>query len=336
MKLGRRGFLGISAASAIWLATGLASGQQMRLFRIGTGGVAGTYYPVGTVIAAVIGQPPGARPCERGGSCGVPGLLAVVQSSNGSVANIEAILAGEIESGFAQSDIAFWAFHGAGPFNGRPPAQNLRAIAKLFTESLHLVVAKDSAIHSLRELRRRRVSLDEEGSGTLVDARLVLEAFGLSEAEIEPVYVRVDEAVSLMRRGELDAFFLVAGYPASAVTEAVRDLGARLLPVRGPEAASLVARYAFFTYDLIPFAVYPGQPAIETLGVGALWLVRADLEEDLVYGITRALFHPVSRTILNSGHPKARAIDPETAIEGVSVPLHPGAERWYREQGLLR
>ncbi len=335
MRIGRRGFLGTAAAAVLAWRAGPSAAQQMRLFRIGTGGVAGTYYPVGTLIAAVIGQPPGARPCERGGSCGVPGLLAVVQSSNGSVANIEAVRAGEIESGFAQADVAFWAFHGEGPFADRPPAAELRAIAKLFTESMHVVIAANSGIGSVADLRGRRVSLDEEGSGTLVDARLVLDAYGLSEADLAAVHVRADEAVSLMRRGELDAFFLVAGYPAAAVTEAVRDLGARILPIRGPEAAGLVARYPFFTYDLIPFEAYGGHAAVETIGVGALWLVRADLEEDLVYGITRALFHPVSRTLLAAGHPKAREIAPESAVDGVSVPFHPGAERWYREQGLL-
>lgn len=336
-ELGRRRLLAALAAAAA-VAAGLPHplwAQPFRLFRIGTGGVAGTYYPVGTLIAGVIGQPPGARPCERGGSCGVPGLIAVVQSSNGSVANIEAILAGELESGFAQADVAWWAYHGEGPFAGRPPATELRAIAKLYDESVHLVVSADSGIEHVRALAGRRISLDEEGSGTLVDARLILAVFGLSEADLRPVYVKADEAVTMMRQRQLDGFFIVAGYPTASVTEAVGELGARLVPIAGPEIAGLIRRWPFFSYEVIPSAVYPGQPAVETIGVGALWVVHERLDEELVYGITRALFHPVSRNLLDSGHPMASKIRPKNAIKGVSIPLHPGAGRWYREQGLL-
>ncbi|GBD42610.1 hypothetical protein HRbin40_00064 [bacterium HR40] len=312
-----------------------AAGQQTRLFRIGTGAVTGTYYPVGLLVAAAIGQPPGARACERGGNCGVPGLLAVVQSSNGSVANIEAMLAGELEGGFVQADVAFWAFHREGPFAGRQPARELRAICRLFLESLHLVVRRESGIQAVRDLRRHRVAVGERGSGTLVDARLVLAAYGLSERDIEPFFVGADDAVQRMSRAEIDAFFLVAGYPASPVNEAIRGADARLLPLRGREAAALIRRWPFFTYDLIPFATYPGQPAIETIGVSALFLVHERLESDLVYAITSALFHPVSRQLLRGGHPRARDISAEDALDGVSIPLHPGAERWYHEQGLL-
>lgn len=334
-RFDRRALLAVLLGSVLApLPAGFA--QQMRLFRIATGGLAGTYYPVGTLIAAVIGRPPGGRPCGKGGSCGVPGLLALVQSSHGSVANVEAILAGQVESGFVQADVAWWAYRGEGPFSGRPPATELRAIAKLYNESVHLVAAATSGIDRVPDLAGRRVSLDEEGSGTLVDARLVLDAFGLSEDDLVVFHLKPGEAVGLMRRDGLDAFFVVAGYPTASVTEATRDLGARLIPIRGPEAADLVRRYPFFTYDLIPFDTYPGQPAVETIGVGALWVVRADLDEELVYGITQALFHPVSRAVLDRGHPRARDIRLETALEGVSIPLHPGAERYYREHGLLR
>ncbi|HEX3209240.1 MAG TPA: TAXI family TRAP transporter solute-binding subunit, partial [Geminicoccaceae bacterium] len=115
--------------------TTILQAQEMRFFRIGTGGVAGTYYPIGGLIADIISSPPGARPCERGGSCGVPGLVAIAQSSNGSVANVDAIQSGELESGFVQSDIAYWAYTGTGIFEGKGKADNLRAIASLFAES---------------------------------------------------------------------------------------------------------------------------------------------------------------------------------------------------------
>ena len=109
-----------------------APAQEMRFFRIGTGGVAGTYYPIGGLIADIISSPPGARPCDKGGSCGVPGLVAIAQSSNGSVANVDAIKSGELESGFVQSDIAYWAYTGTGIYEGQGKVENLRAIANLY------------------------------------------------------------------------------------------------------------------------------------------------------------------------------------------------------------
>ncbi len=331
----RRLFLAALGGSAL-LARGRRGGaQELRFFRIGTGGVAGTYYPIGNLIAGIISNPPGARPCDKGGSCGVPGLVATVQSSEGSIANIRGILDGSLDSGFVQADIAYDAYRGLGQFAGRP-ATGLRAIAKLYNESIHLLVRGDRAARGVPDIAGLRISLDEPGSGTLVDARLVLGAFGVEEGRLGGVYVKPDVAVSMMRKDRLDGFFIVAGYPTAAVTEATGELGARLVPIKGEPVDRLIRRYPFFTYDLIPFGVYPGQPTVETIGVGALWLVSARLEEELVYGITKALWAPFARRLLDNGHPKGREIRLENALESVSVPLHAGAERYYREIGVLR
>ena len=331
----RRLLLGGLAALPLTLPRGAARSQELRFFRIGTGGVAGTYYPVGNLIAGIISNPPGARPCAKGGGCGVPGLVATVQSSEGSIANIRGIMDGSLDSGFVQADVAYEAYHGLGEFAGRP-ATRLRAIAKLYNESTHLLVRGDSAVRTVADIAGLRISLDEPGSGTLVDARLVLEAFGIDERRLEAVYVKPDIAVSMMRKERLDGFFVVAGYPTASVLEATGELGARLVPIKGEPVDRLIRRYPFFTYDLIPFGVYPRQPTVETIGVGALWLVSADLEEELVYAITRALWAPFARRLLDNGHPKGREIRLENALESLTVPLHAGAERYYREIGLLR
>ena len=157
-----------------WSGMGLGQAQDMRFFRIGTGGVTGTYYPIGGLIADIISNPPGARPCDKGGSCGVPGLVAIAQSSNGSVANVDAIHSGALESGFAQSDIAHWAYTGTGIYEGQGKVENLRVIANLYPESFHIVAHDESHIRSVHDLVGKRVSLDEPGSGTLVDARIIL------------------------------------------------------------------------------------------------------------------------------------------------------------------
>ena len=316
--------------------TRLVPAQEMRFFRIGTGGVAGTYYPIAGLIADIISNPPGARPCEKGGSCGVPGLVAIAQSSNGAVANVDAIASGALESGFAQSDVAYWAYTGTGIYEGQGKVENLRAIANLYPESVHIVARAGSGIKSVRELKGKRVSLDEPGSGTLVDARIILEAFGLSEKDLTPSYVKPNQAGAMMGEGQLDAFVIVAGYPTASVSELCASAGCELVPIQGPEVDALLERYPFFAKDRIPAHTYPGVGQTETLSVGAQWLVGAEVDEDLVYGITTALWHDNARKLLDDGHIKGRAITLDTALDGIAVPLHPGAERYYREIGLIQ
>jgi uncharacterized protein len=316
--------------------TGLAPAQDMQFFRIGTGGVAGTYYPIAGLIADIISNPPGARPCEKGGSCGVPGLVAIAQSSNGAVANVDALESGALESGFAQSDVAHWAYTGTGIYEGQGKIENLRAIANLYPESIHVVARAGSDIESVRDLKGKRVSLDEPGSGTLVDARIILDAFGVSEGDLTAHYVKPNRAAAMIAEGQLDAFVTVAGYPTGSVAELCASAGCKLVPIQGPEVDALLERYPFFAKDTIPAHTYPGVGETETLSVGAQWLVGAEVDEDLVYGITQALWHENARKLLDDGHSKGRAITLETALDGIAVPLHPGAERYYREVGLIR
>jgi TRAP transporter TAXI family solute receptor len=312
-----------------------AGADDPLFLRLGTGSLTGTYYPIGELIARAISSPPGARPCGEAGGCGVPDLILVVQTSKGSVENVEAIQSGKIESGFAQSDVAHGAFTGTGVFAGRPPMEALRALASLYLESVHLVAAPRSGIGSVADLRGRRVSLDVEGSGTLIDARLIMEGFGLSMDDLEPVHASSGKSIDMMTASELDALFLVAGYPAAAVSELVRNLGAHLVPIAGPEAEALREKHRFLTPDVIPGGAYEGiETATPTLGVAALWVVAAKLDEKLVFEITQALWHPASLKLLREGHPKGDEIIPANALRGVAIPVHPGAASYYRAHGL--
>ena len=185
--------------------------------RIGTGSVTGTYYPVGALIAGLLSRPPGARPCDEAGGCGVPDLILVVEASKGSVANVEAIRAGRIETGFAQSDVAYGAYSGTGVFAGRAPmAEPARPGQPLSRERPSGGDRRSPGISGVADLRGRRVSLDVEGSGTLVDALLILEAFGLAPADLAAGPRPAGRSIDLMAAGELDALFLVAGYPAAS------------------------------------------------------------------------------------------------------------------------
>ena len=328
--------VGVAAILAAHVLAGGTGAQERKFFRIGTGSTSGTYFPVGGLIASVISNPPGARACAEGGSCGVPGLIAAAQSTAGSVANVEAIAQGALESGLAQADVVHWAFFGEGLYRGRKSLRGLRAIANLYPESVHLVVRKGAGIASVADLRGKRVSVDTPGAGTQVDAYLILEAYQLRQGDLPPVFASPELAMDMILEDRIDAFFFVGGYPTKAISELAASGEIDLVPIAGPEAAALRGRYRFFAEDRIPAGTYQGIAEIQTLSVGAQWVVGADIDEALVYQITKALWHPNNRQLLDGGHAKARLIRPETALAGVSIPLHPGAERHYREAGLIQ
>ncbi|MGF1592609.1 MAG: TAXI family TRAP transporter solute-binding subunit [Kiloniellaceae bacterium] len=318
-----------------WLAgAGPAAAEQLSLFRIGTGGIGGTYYPIAGVVAQAISNPAGR--CETGDTCGVPGLVAVAQSSSGSVANVKDIAAGRIESGFVQSDVAFWAYTGINAFEGDGRQTSLRAIANLYPESFHIVVRSDGAIREVRDLVGKRVALDEAGSGTLVGARLVLEAYGLTEQTLQVAYMKSDAAMERLVTGRLDAFFLVAGYPAKVVEWAAEQTGVRLVPVAGEEISALLEHNPFLQRDRIPAGTYDGVDTVETITVAAQWITRDDVDAETIYGVLEALWRSDARRLLDRGHAKGRTIRLETALDGIGIPLHDGALRFYREIGLLQ
>lgn len=324
----------VICAAAAQFATP-TSAQEITIFRIGTGGIGGTYYPIGGMVAQAISSPPGSRSCDKGGSCGVPGLIAVPQSSNGSASNIAGIARGSLESGFAQSDVVYWAYSGTGIYEGQAPITELRVIANLYAESIQLVARKGANISSVRDLRGLRVSLDEPGSGTLIDARIVLSIHGLTEQDLLPEYIKPDPAIHKIENNQLDAFFIVAGYPTRSVAQLAAGAGAELVPIAKPEADAMVDRWNFFTHDVVPAGTYVGIPETHTVSVGAQWVVSANIDSELIYQITKALWNNASRRILDNGHPKGMAIVAEHALRGLGIPLHPGAKRYYTEVGLL-
>ncbi len=327
-----------SLMSGVFLLTvvPLLSAQDVSFFRIGTGSTSGTYYPIGTLIGSVISNPPGSRECEDGGSCGVPGLIAAGQTTKGSIANIEGVKNGSLETGLAQSDMVKAAYTGSGVYKDKDPVSDLRVIANLYPENIHLIVRRGAEIKSPQDLKGKRVSLDVPGSGTRENAKLILAAYGMSEDDIDSIPVNADKAVALMLNDELDAFFFVAGYPVTAVSQLAEAAKIDLLPIDGKVAEMILSDYSYFSPSDIPADTYRGIDTVPTLAVSTQWIVNADMEEDLVYDITRALWHPRHRGLLDNGHAKGQLIRLETALEGVSTPLHPGAARFYRDMGLLQ
>ena len=327
-----------SSLMILFLMLGLSGksfAQELKFFTIGTGGTAYTYYPVGGMIANAISKPPGSRECGKGGSCGVPNLIASAVSSRGSVDNVNAIISGLRNSGFAQSDVAYWAYTGTGTMEGKEPAKDLRTIAALFQEHIHLVALKKSNINSVKDLKGKRVSLDEPGSGTYVDAKLILEANGLSTSDVKAEALKGKAATDALRNGKVDAIFVVAGYPTGAIVELASAVDIKLVPIDGAGAKALTSKYGFFSQSPIPSGTYEGVDEVNTVAVGAQWFTSAKEDNELIYQITKALWNKESRKLMDVGHAKGKTITPDTALSGVGVPLHPGAEKFYKEAGLI-
>lgn len=313
----------LTLAGAV-LAAGLAVAQAPAFFRIGTGSADGIYHPLGGLIASAISAP--------------PQLVATAVASNGSVANVSAIVGGAVDSGFVQADVAYWAYSGTGVYQGLPRMQELRSIANLYPESVHLVVRKAANVKSVADLRGRKVSLDEPGSGTLLNAKAILAAFGLGEKDISAEYLKPGRAAERMKDGSVDAFFFTGGFPAAAIAElASAGPGIDILPIAGAPAEALAREFPFFAVSEIPAGTYRDVGAVTTVAVGAHWITSAKVSADTVYAVTKALWSDKTRAALDSGHAKGRVIRKETALAGLQgVPLHPGAERFYREAGLLK
>lgn len=341
----RRDFLNRSlafSAASVAAAFPLAGRSQNAapeggsFFRILTGSAHTTAFPVGTTIATAISNPPGSRACERGGSCGVPGLIAVALTSPGSVANIAAVAAESIESGFAQADLAYSAFQGEGVYFRRAKQPNLRVLANLYPETIHLVVRRGSGIANIGDLAGKRVSIDRAGSGTRFNAEIILTAYGLRLSQLRVLESDPGEAADLLSKDELDAFFLISGQPAPTVGD-LTDRGlAEVVSLGGRQIEGALRRHRFFSRDIIPAGTYTDVPETETLSIGMQWIVPEALDANLVYELLRALWHPSNRKILDAGPAMAQKIRLGTALLGVSSPpLHAGAERYYRELKLI-
>jgi uncharacterized protein len=317
----RRAFTFGAAALA---TIGPAMAQAPAFFRIGTGGTAGTYYPIGGLIGNAVSNP--------------PNLIVTAVASNGSVANVNAITSGAAESGFTQADVAYWAYTGTGVFDGRPKVADLRSIANLYPESVHVVVRKAAGAKSIADLKGKKISIDEPGSGTLINAKAILAAFGLGDKDYTPEYLKPGQAAEKMKDGTVDAFFFTGGFPAAAISElASTGSGIDLLPISGPAAEKLIKDLPFFSADDIPAGIYKDVGAVKTVSVGAHWVTSAKISADTVYAVVKALWSDKTRAALDAGHAKGKSIQPATALTGLQgVPLHDGAAKFYREAGLLK
>ena len=316
------------AGAAPWHAVA-ETPSQVNYLRIGTGDVGGVYFHIGGMIANIFSDPTGDGACNDR-TCGVAGLVAVAQTTQGSVDNINGIGGALLEAALSQADVAYWAFHGEELFSDAA-VDNIRTIANLYSELVHVVVPADSDVAGIADLAGRRVVVGQDGSGTQIAARLVLDAHGLDFDDVEAVPNNATLGVGALIDGTADALILVAGAPAPAMEDLAANEGMRLLAIHGAAAETITSAVPFFSTETVKESVYANVPRTTTLAVGAQLIVRADLADDLVHALTRSLWHPTNRAILNNGHPLGQRILLETALKGIGVPLHAGAARYYAE-----
>lgn len=321
------------------LAASVAQAQTPKFFRIGTGGAGGTYFPIGGTIANGISAPPGSRPCDKGGQCGVPGLIAIAQSTTASVFNNAAVQNGELEAGLAAADVTRSMYLGVGKFKGKPH-KKLRIIANLYPEDLHLVLPKGVKIKSLADLKGKRVGIAQAGSGTQVAVLQMLAAWGVTRDNIDEAELNNSQSAERLADGQLDAYFYAAGWPVAAMVQLAATKGMSLHSFSKADLEKINKIIPAYIPSKIPAGVYEGiDTDTYTPAVSALLVVSSDLPEDLVYGITKALWNKNTRKLLDNGHAKGKQITLETALDGVAalgVPLHPGAAKFYKEVGMLK
>ncbi len=322
-----------AAIAGAMLAGGAAQAQEMKFWRIGTGGAGGTYFPIGGLIANAISSPPGARSCDKGGTCGVPGLIAIAVSTNASVANVNAIHAGQLDAGLAGAQSVVQGYKGEGKFAGAKK-DKIRVIANLYPEDMHLVLAKGTNLSSLKDLNGMSVGVAAAGSGTQVSVRMILKHYDIKASEHE---LGLGQSAQRLADGQLDAFFYAGGTPFAALIQLGSTKGFELYKFSEDERKAVNGIIPYYVQSVIKGGVYENiAEDTPTFAVNGQLITSVDQPEELVYEITKALWSKKTRGLLDKGHAKGKAIRLETALKGVLIPLHPGAERYYKEVGMIK
>lgn len=303
--------LGFSAASA-------ADVVQLTL---ATGGTAGTYYPLGGAIGQIISQ-----------RTGVVNITA--QATGASVENMNLLAAGDVDLALTQNDIADYAWNGTEFF--KKPIKNFRAIARLYPEHIQVATYADSPINSIADFKGHKISVGAPGSGNEANARQILEVYGLTYKDIQPLFLSYAETADHFKDRLMDAFTFTTGAPNSAIQDICSLIKIKFIEIKDEKRDELMKKYPFFAREVIKAGTYGDwqNKDVETVAVQAILVVREDLPEDVVYNVTRGLFENLDE--IRQAHYKANDITLERAVEAITVPFHPGAIKYYKEAGIWK
>ena len=285
---------------------------------MGTGGTSGTYYAFGGVLGQYIKNH--------------AGINVTVVSTDGSKANIEGIDAGDYHLATVQSDVMAYAWAGTRSFEANGRIDSFRVVGGLYAEAVQLVTM-DPEIKSVSDLAGKRVSIGAPGSGVYFNAMDILSAAGLTEDDIQPQYMSFSDSADGLKDRKIDAAFIVAGAPTAAITELCTTTDAWLVPIDGDIAQALFDASPFYTAYTIPAGTYAGQTEdVTTVTVKATLIVSADASEEDVYNLTKAIFDNADAIAAENG--KGAELSIENATSGMTAPFHPGAARYFAEQGV--
>ena len=305
----------LAAAAVLFTGcNGNADVEGKKFLNIGTGGTAGTYYPIGGAIAEVLNKE-------------IPGMSASAQSTGASVANINMLSDGEVDLATVQNDIAYYAAHGTEMFQDKK-VDGLQGIASLYPETCQFVTLKSSGIKSLAELKGKRIAVGAVGSGVEANVRQILAAYGVTYSDIDAQYLSFAEGASALKDGNVDVAVLTAGYPTASVQDIAAQNPVRLLPVEGKAADTLIAQYPFYTKTVIPAGTYAGfDEEVPSVAVMAMLVAGPTVNDDLGYCVTKAIFSNLDR--LQAAHAVGKQIAKDTAKTGMSLPMNAGAEKYF-------
>jgi uncharacterized protein len=288
-----------------------------------TGGTAGTYYPYGGAICQLYNE-------------NIPNINATSQATGASVENMRLLNRGEVELALTQNDIADYAYKGIEFF--QEPITNFSGIACLYPEVIQVMTSKDSEINSIADFAGKRISVGAPGSGNEANARQILGVFGYSYEDAEdlvPYYLSYAESAELYKDRLLDALILTTGVPSPAIMDVASMHDIKMVSIEKEMRDKIREEYPFFIEVTIPAGTYQGQEEdVETIAVLATLVVHNDLSEEVVYNLTKTLFEYQEDLI--KGHAKGAELSLETAIEGFTIDIHPGAAKYYREVGLMK
>lgn len=297
----------------------LAGCGSKTTLKMATGGTTGTYYAYSGAVSQILSQK-------------VENLSFNVQSTGASKANIYLVSDGEADIAIVQNDVMYYANNGTDLFDGEK-VSGFSAMAGVYAEVCQIV--SKSGINSIEELRGKRVSVGDVGSGVEFNARQILEAYDMTFDDIVVNNLSFGDSATALKDDKIDAFFCVAGAPTTAVVELATTNQINLLEVDDAHAAKLIDKYPFYTKFDVPGGTYKGvDSATQTVAVVATYIVSDKLSEDLVYNMTKALFENADE--IKAAHPKGAELDPAYSISSISIPMHPGAEKYYKEVGVLK
>ena len=302
------------------LSFGMAAEKQF--VAIATGGTGGTYYPLGGALAQLLSNT-------------VEGLIVTAQTGNASRANCNLISRGQIETAFSQANVTYWSYSGTGIYSNEPVLTNLRGIAALYPETIHIVATKASGIKTVEDLKGKSVGVGAPNSGTAADAEIILQAHGITFDDVKVDYIDFNEVAQRLIDGQIDAGFTTAGFPTSSIINIATKRDIVLIPISAEKIKELTDAIPYYGATIIPGGLYKGVAEdVPALATPALWICDAKLSPTLVYKMTKALWE--NREILEKVHSQGKNVTLETALDGIGIPLHPGAELYYKEVGLIK